>query len=696
MAVHWKINFHSLRAGTHYTVNIYDATYAGTSPIELKGGAQPFTTQEDENDDPFIPVRTQSGYLRIVDDWLDANGNAWDWKTILPATDTDRPVSLTKTVGSTTTIEWMGFMQAQNFGGVLYGNPQEREFPVQCCVSVLNSIKVTTTATALHNFAYIFYNFMVTQMPQHSFTHFVVQGGNDARRWLLAKVDWQNFLKETDENDFEPRYTLGGIIEDVCKFWGWTIRTKGQTVYLMCADDAAEQKLLTLTAAQLQSLANETITTAGDVSNMPTAIAMSGDIFASMNNDDYLDRGPNKATVKADINENEMVIKCFPPSVRKYLEEDGWQWVQGDSDLVGYFETRKQTSGFTSGILDGYALSGEGGFSRRQIFTSAESDEAQESDMLLYDHVYDGTAVVSLSTKKPVSFCGGSLILSGQIYFGSRLSDWDGLLKLPMRLGIGMTRANARWWYMRDKVATTVANLEYGWSQQGTVESFAAGLNGASITSTCFRFRHQQSGSAGIVTDTINFDAIPIQANEPNMYGYIFVDILGFLSDDSYCERFQIADFKIQFTRDIIQLPSTTNEKRARTKTADRVSTKEYTSENNNSVSVDNGWNADCIFASDNNMNYGYGLVMEPDGSFMATTGYNNGATAEHPEQHLANRVTSYWASAKRRLGVELRTNAITEPTPANKVTLDGSTLYPLAISRDWRDDITKLTLIQM
>ena len=126
----------------------------------------------------------------------------------------------------------------------------------------------------------------------------------------------------------------------------------------------------------------------------------------------------------------------------------------------------------------------------------------------------------------------------------------------------------------------------------------------------------------------------------------------------------------------------------------DRVSTKEYTSENNNSVN--NGWNADCIFASDNNMNYGYGLVMEPNGSFMATTSYGNNATAEHPEQHLANRVTTYWASAKRRLGVELRSNVITEPTPANKVTLDGTTLYPLAISHDWRDDVTKLTLIQM
>jgi hypothetical protein len=45
---------------------------------------------------------------------------------------------------------------------------------------------------------------------------------------------------------------------------------------------------------------------------------------------------------------------------------------------------------------------------------------------------------------------------------------------------------------------------------------------------------------------------------------------------------------------------------------------------------------------------------------------------------------------------VELRTNAITEPAPSQKVTIDGNTFHPIAISHDWRDDITKLTLMQL
>ena len=135
MAIHWKIPFNSLRSGTVYTVNIHDASYPhAAGAVTLMGGAQPLTTQEDDNEDMFFDIRTQSGSLRIIDNGQDANGNAFNWKTFVPTTDTDRPVTVTDGNGG---IVWQGFMQAQNFGGILYGNPQERDFPLQCALSVL-------------------------------------------------------------------------------------------------------------------------------------------------------------------------------------------------------------------------------------------------------------------------------------------------------------------------------------------------------------------------------------------------------------------------------------------------------------------------------------------------------------------------------------------------------------------------------
>ena len=186
MAVRWQIPFKSLRSGETYTVNIHDANYTGT-PVTLKGGADPFSTQEDDDDDLFTPIRTQSGYIRIVDDGFAADGSTpYNWKDLLPLTDTDRPVTLT-VEGSNTPV-WQGFMQAQNFGGVLYGNPQEREYPVQCALAVTECNDIDVTNHELRNFAYLL-NEIISGIPVISITQIVVQGGSDARQWLLKLVD---------------------------------------------------------------------------------------------------------------------------------------------------------------------------------------------------------------------------------------------------------------------------------------------------------------------------------------------------------------------------------------------------------------------------------------------------------------------------------------------------------------------------
>ncbi|MEE1213499.1 MAG: hypothetical protein U0L04_00825, partial [Bacteroidaceae bacterium] len=93
----YSVTFKSLRAGTVYTVHIGGGTGA---EVPLKGGAQPFTTQEDDDEDMFTPIRTQSGYLRIVDDGFAENGvTPFDWKDLIPQKGNDRPVSLTHPEG---------------------------------------------------------------------------------------------------------------------------------------------------------------------------------------------------------------------------------------------------------------------------------------------------------------------------------------------------------------------------------------------------------------------------------------------------------------------------------------------------------------------------------------------------------------------------------------------------------------------
>lgn len=679
MAIHWQIPFRSLRTNTLYTVNIYDASYSG-DPVILKGGEKPFTTQEDDNEDQFAPVRTQSGYIRIVDDGKDAAGNAFNWKTLVPVNDTDRPVTLTD---GSNNIVWQGYMQAQNFGADLYNPSQEREYPVQCCLSSLAATQVSTTETQLCNFAYLL-RYILNAVPQHSFTSYVIQGGSDAQAWLLKRLDWHNFLQDNADNDVEPKYNLYEILEDVCRFWGWTARTHKTVFYLTCADDTAEQSFLTLTPANLDTMAGGTA--AGTTSGSFTPSTISGDVFASTENDDYKQRGPNKATVKADVNQTDMVIQFAPNSVRKLMEESPrtWQWVQEPGqDMVGYFTTDPAIGSFDSDILSGTSDATGGGYCRRQIYSSAEQDKPDECDMFLINHVYDGNPVISIQTKKAMSLRGGSITLGGTVYIGSQLYE-NNKADLMIRVGIGATRQTARWWYMED-IRGGSTTLNRGWSSPGTVEEFSAGLNGGRIIST--KYYNRRHGYY------VTFDAIPV-FDESDLSGLVFVDILRLWDQEGqqYIQSFQIANFSIKFSRDAVDISSSTSVVRAREIVKERVNTQEYVATNTNQTHEE--WNADCIFASDNNMEYGYGLLMNADGSFMSTAPYNG--VSQHPEQHLASRVANYWAYSRRRIGADFRANTIPDVTPQYKITLDSTPMHPVAIARDWGNDVVRLTLLEM
>jgi hypothetical protein len=218
MAVHWTISFKSLRAQTVYTASVYDSTYNG-SAIPLLPAEEPFTTEEDNDDDPFKPLRTQTGYLRIVDNGKDANGNAFDWTEFQPKTDYDRPVVLTNAGG---TVVWQGFLQAQNFSGELYEPTQEREFPIQCALSMLGSQFPSTNYIGIVNFAYLLQTLSSTVSTISgsavSFDSFVIQGGVDARNWILRKFHWANLLQENDDEDVMAQYDLKTCLEDTCKF----------------------------------------------------------------------------------------------------------------------------------------------------------------------------------------------------------------------------------------------------------------------------------------------------------------------------------------------------------------------------------------------------------------------------------------------------------------------------------------------
>lgn len=687
--IHWKIVFKSLRAATTYTVNIYkDGTVPTGYPLKLKGGAEPFTTEEDASEDMFTPIRTQTGYLRIVDDGYAVNASnatvAWDWKELLPENNTDRPVTLTNASG---TVVWCGFMQAQNFGGTLFGNPQEREYPLMCPLSICEDTFINTSQKAIKNFAYLLKTAIDSIPALCQPTAIEIQGGANAQGWLLKKIDWYNFVNIDASDELSPKYNMLQCLEDMCRFWGWTARMKARTLYLTCADDAAEVNVLRLTYAQLSTLADGD--DAGIVGTMFSTVTLSGAIYASNANEDSMIRGYNKATVKADCNKADDEVTGFMPmSVEKYLigleptsETYGGKNVDWYGDLAGFPNT---SLGIKSPLLTGWSLTGNASF-------SYVSTEQVKGNCIRIKKSYSNDNVyASLETQFEHNWCtdfyttgidNGGFQIRGNIYQGpSRLNEyvegspsmdsmgWSGCGKKSMyiRFGIGSDRGSAKWFNGNSWQATTCSFKV----TVGNEDDILRPIGGLTLPS----IKHISC------------------ASDAPLEGRIFIDFLG--SDDLYpilrptaLEReFYITGFRIDFSKskDFENTDGVTR---------DETQTEMYYVVNN-SARTGQEWSTDCAYASENNMKHGYGVLINPNGTLMDTAYYGN--SSEHPEQHLAGRVANYWATSKRRIYAELQSNAIADINPRNKTTMDGTPLYPIAISRNWRDDISRITFLQI
>lgn len=689
MAIHWQIPFKSLRSGTDYVANIYDASYDST-PVKLMGGAQPFSTSEDQDEDMFTPVRTQSGYIRIVDNGKDADGNDFNWRDMLPLTDTDRPVTLTKKVGNNWVVVWQGFMQAQNFGSTLYGNPQEHELPIQCVLTVTQGTDINYEQKAIQNFAYLLKQIVDSIPDGFRPTSYVVQGGAHAQQWLMKCIDWMNFSEEDNDGVLEARYTMFECLEDMCRFWGWTARTHGQTMYLMCPDDTVEQSLLTLTYSELGTMAGGT--SAGTTNGSMQSVSISGDVFASIDNQDAMMRGFNKSVVSANAGDGNSDIDFDNDQLIDEMTGMGWQFpfVVIDSNLKYTVYITNDLTSFSQAKMSGAVRTNYGSFNRMNITVNGDRDNSTETSIVRIKKSGPsnlGSNVnpyVTIETLYEHAFGDGFIELSGTIYRkGERYQNTDdmsstvGRNTMIMRLGIGKTRNSAYWW---------TSNVSCGGAWFGPGQPDVMYFK-CTIGNGDEKFRVLTPGGTYVW-----ITRIPVNSA---IAGKIFVDFLGSNDLDAIDgeKQFDISNFSLKFTRNENYLSDYAPTR------DERENRREYTSKNQNRVR--NEWNRDMIYASDNKMVFGYGVLINADYSYFKGFQYVQSGPLVFPENHLAKRVTDYCATSKRKIEADLRANVyvgafISDISPVFKATIDQSTMYPIAINHEWRDDVVRLTMLEL
>jgi hypothetical protein len=457
----------------------------------------------------------------------------------------------------------------------------------------------------------------------------------------------------------------------------------------MCQDDDDEQRTITFTPSQLASMAAGSWSGGTEDDDPFIRKDLTGNIFASNENDDMFMSGPSKVIVKADCNEQSSVVEFAPPTVEKQMDDAGsYSWVAGSEDNTGFYTTPLITS-FDSNVLQGSADANSAGFCRRQYYSTAKQSNPTMLDMIVvnnWDTQQQTTPVVQLQTKRMMSFSSGTLKIGGSVYLNNEQpwkdDDADNNYIIAS-IGIGMTYATAKWYYLG---CSTGGVISHGWGDAKTNVNLIV---------------NQTIKGTGIYmyTGVFNLDQIIEEIPVPaTLYGYVFIDIIGAMYRSTYyVVQFAIGNLKIDFSRDQIYIPATTSQStRQRKVKKDRVSTKEYTATNGNAISSE--LNIDNVYATDNNMKYGFGLVMNENNSYMTFAEYRYQTQYARPEQHFADRIADFWEESKRVLQTDLRTDVVeqnTPITPLSHMVLDSTHFRTLAISHQWRDDITTVKMIE-
>lgn len=348
--IHWKVSFRT-RSEKLGVLNLYEENYTG-AVVELTPAAVPFETQEDSADTWFVPIRKQTGYIRVLDE-----GNT---DGIMPVGMKDRYVEYTED-GS---LKWCGYVVPDVFSSDWDVTPLEVEFPVVGGLGVLegeylnedDGLGVVRLAKLLHECLTatgIEYNRIY--LPREVIQY---QGATDYRFPLYLEVSRYNFFQENDslnsEDEDWARYngsTYYDVLSAVMNLWGWTIRERGNDLWVT---STVNQGSVYMSMNELRLIANGGSIYPGAVLDLVSCneydIA-SIELAGSDHKRDVL-QGRKKVIVKGSVNPVGEVIPSIDKGKMNLISSFVVDW--GGS----YYEKRKlykPRAGYTDVQLISYA-----------------------------------------------------------------------------------------------------------------------------------------------------------------------------------------------------------------------------------------------------------------------------------------------------------------------------------------------------
>ena len=314
-----KITFKSLRRNTTYVLTIADGS---NTVVNLTPSATPFTTDIDNSEDFFAPVRAQSGTIEIV-------GEVSDVEPLLSSDPASRLVTLQGTEGSTTTLRWKGYLQTAALSQTWDKGPIPLSFPVVSHLGIIESYNFEETG-------YVSFAAFLKSMNECTgtafYTSFVFPVLTTDATKLMYHFSGQAFSKWDDKTLTYEYSDYKKVLEEICKLFGWVAIEVADQLCFVAPD--SDDGYVQFTAAQITTIAGGTTATG-------TSITQSTIIEQIDGADHTIDYLPGKKSVKVTGNPGNGFGNIFSFNVDQMAirsdEEYNRAKSSGSSQYLHYF-----------------------------------------------------------------------------------------------------------------------------------------------------------------------------------------------------------------------------------------------------------------------------------------------------------------------------------------------------------------------
>ena len=373
----YQVPFQSL-AGTQYMVYILEKGNTQGTITTLTGAASPFVTSEDYDDNIYIPIRKQTGYLRVIDETSDGSL----LENLMPVNNTQKMVKLVTgtwnndfTAFTDGNVQWQGFLCAEAFTQPWDNQKKVLEFPVKSVLAALEDVQIpdyyagdeTRCATILTRAVQSLLGPSVTPYSDL----YIVDDAAYRNNWLIIRVMWGAFFSEQTIENEGSNYTqiIGGSYYDalsaICSTFGLSARENGTIIYFAHYDVNTPFKceVLRYTWTNVQYIASELpYSLTIESSDIPSADMLTSLIFKDNDNHAGFSPGARNAIVTLNLGGLSLNINLpnteeTPDEPVEFVLHTGKLYIQPhgprtESEVFSYYEYKRNQLQGTSTYED--------------------------------------------------------------------------------------------------------------------------------------------------------------------------------------------------------------------------------------------------------------------------------------------------------------------------------------------------------